>query len=59
MRNLTAKERNPCSLFFRVSVFSEKEKKWFVKHAGISQRKAEAIVASYFEKGLVARLTAC
>lgn len=47
----------PSVVYFRVSVLVGNH--WFVKHAGLTQDRAEKIVSEYFDKGEVARMSAC
>ena len=53
------RDRNPLGIFYRVSILDENINKWVVKHAGKTKFQAEAIVAEYFDKGIMARLSAC
>lgn len=47
----------PSVVYFRVSVLIGNH--WIVKHAGLTQDRAEKIVSEYFDKGEVARMSAC
>ena len=59
MAKRTTRERNPQSVFYRVSVLDETTNKWFVKHAGKTKSEAEAVVAGYYDSGIMARISAC
>lgn len=51
------RQRNPVSLFYRVSVLAGN--RWLVKHAGQTKEQAESLVAKYFSDGVLARMSAC
>ena len=59
MAKKKAKERNPLSLYYRVSVLDEAQNRWIVKHAGMTKAQAESAVAEYFDNGIMARMSAC